>query len=31
LCKTAMQQELGWEASAREYQKLYQAEVDAKQ
>lgn len=31
LCKTAMQQELGWEASAHEYQKLYQAEVDAKQ
>jgi starch synthase len=31
LCKTAMQQELGWEASAREYQKLYQVEVDAKQ
>jgi starch synthase len=31
LCKTAMQQELGWELSAHEYQKLYQAEVDAKQ
>ena len=31
LCKTAMQQELGWDASAREYHKLYQAEVDAKQ
>jgi starch synthase len=31
LCKSAMQQELGWEASAHEYQKLYQAEVDAKQ
>jgi starch synthase len=31
LCKTAMQQVLGWEASAHEYQKLYQAEVDAKQ
>jgi starch synthase len=31
LCKTAMGQELGWEASALEYQKLYQAEVDAKQ
>jgi starch synthase len=30
LCKTAMRQELGWDASAHEYQKLYQAEVDAK-
>jgi starch synthase len=27
VCITAMQQELGWEASAREYQKLYRAEA----
>ncbi len=31
ICITAMQQELGWEASAKEYQKLYRAEVKAKQ
>ena len=31
VCITAMQQDLGWETSAAEYRKLYQAEVDAKQ
>lgn len=31
LCTTAMQQEVGWEVSAREYQKLYLAKVEAKQ
>ena len=31
VCITGMQQELGWEASAREYQKMYSAEVNAKQ
>jgi starch synthase len=30
LCKTAMRQDVGWDASAREYQKLYQVEVDAR-
>ena len=30
ICKTAMRQELGWEASAREYQRLYQVEVERK-
>jgi starch synthase len=30
LCKTAMRQDVGWDASAREYQKLYQIEVDAR-
>ncbi len=30
VCTTAMQQDLGWETSARKYQELYQAEVDAK-
>ena len=30
VCITAMQQDVGWETSAREYRKLYQAEVDAR-
>jgi starch synthase len=29
ICRTAMQKELGWDASAREYQKLYKANVEA--
>ena len=29
VCRTAMQMELGWEASAKEYQKLYRSEVEA--